>query len=461
MGERMLFFIDRWNNFYNEKLDGNKKIRLLLFAFCFVVIAVTMFRLNRLTLWVVDDLLKEQAARNIHNFNQLFALAHNFYLGWGGRVWGEIYAQLFLMIPKPAFNYINTFGYMLLLLLIQWNILGKWKLYPGLLIFIHFSLLLCLPAFGQDVLWISGAANYMWASLFPLLFLGLWRSYQANPSPKFNHPLSQLIILLLGVFAGWANENVSVALLMIALGYMYIYRKDLSTIPRFAYAGTLGLFIGSLALWLAPGNFVRFAAEKHSKSIFHMVHMLYGNMKALVDPSATLFLVIAFVLLLLGVKNIKKAVAVNFFVGAIASSLAFSVVGQIYNRVFFGLTVLLIIAVGILYVQCANSLKARKLQCVVAIFLLLGSLGFYQQARAGIKEYADRWHENVQIIQQEKDHGNMDVFINPVPPKNKFCATYGLDDIKPQDENKHWLNTGVAKFYGIHTIQTVKVTPEK
>ena len=72
-------------------------------------------------------------------------------------------------------------------------------------------------------------------------------------------------------------------------------------------------------------------------------------------------------------------------------------------------------------------------------------------------DYYRRWNANIQIIQAEKAKGNLDVYVNPITPKNRFCAAYKLDDIKPQRENTHWLNKSIAQYYGLHTIQSVHV----
>lgn len=82
-------------------------------------------------------------------------------------------------------------------------------------------------------------------------------------------------------------------------------------------------------------------------------------------------------------------------------------------------------------------------------------------AEDGINDYAARWNENLEIIAEEKAKGNLDVYVNPITPLNKFCATYGLDDIKPHDENQNWLNKGIAQYCGLHTIQSIHVHPEK
>lgn len=75
----------------------------------------------------------------------------------------------------------------------------------------QFLLFACLPAFGQDILWISGTANYMWASIIPLLYIAFWRRYFDQEIKGFNELPALIFSFVLAVLSGWANENVSVA----------------------------------------------------------------------------------------------------------------------------------------------------------------------------------------------------------------------------------------------------------
>lgn len=134
-----------------QKWNETPWLQWLVYLLSVLAVGASIYRLNKPTPWVVDDLLKIQAARNIHSANQLWELAYHFYMGWGGRVWGEIAAQLFLMIPKSIFNKINTIGYILLIVLLQFNISGRIKPSVSTIAYVHFALLFCLPAFGQDI----------------------------------------------------------------------------------------------------------------------------------------------------------------------------------------------------------------------------------------------------------------------------------------------------------------------
>lgn len=448
-------------DFYSSKIDGNRKLEIIVFAIFLVLIGILMFRLNRPTPWVVDDILKGEGVKNLHGFRQWFDHIYNFYFSWGGRIWGELYAYLFLAIPKKIFDYLNTLGYLAFILLIYLNITGRFKFSPSLLVLVNFLLSACLPAFGQDILWISGTANYMWASLIPLLFMAFVRFYYNKSRACFNRLSFCIFFFTLGILAGWANENVSVALIVITAGYMLLLRKQEHRIPHFTYAGMVGLLIGSVLLWLAPGNFARFAAEHHSRSILHIVSKMCQNGIALFDFKSTLLMIVIFLCLLIFAKTSNKKLSVLFMAGAFLSSIAFGVVGQIHTRVFLGVVVLMCISVGILFDGWESNLKVDKFKFLITFVLLLGTLSFYSTARDGIKDYAWRWGENLKIIEQEKAKGNLDVYVNPITPKNKFCATYGLDDIKPKENNQHWLNRGVANAFGLHTIQSVKINPSK
>ena len=448
------------NNKWNEailKYDQSLFLQNVLAIIVFCVIGFMVYRLNQPTPWVVDDLLKIQTARTIHSIGQLKDLAYNFYMHWGGRVWGEINAQVFLMGPKSIFNKINTLGYLLLLFLMQLTIRGNLRQSATLLLFIHFSLMLCLPAFGQDVLWISGAANYLWASLIPVLFFALWRCFSVNPLKSYDNSLFIVASFFIGIFAGWANENVSVALLFMGILYWIYFKYTKDNVPRFSIVGWIGLLIGSLFLWGAPGNFVRFAAEKHSKSFAAIAKSFVNNILCMFDIHTALLLIIAFIILIFMRSIQNKIEAVIFLLGSFVAAVSFSVIGTLSSRIFFGPIVLMTIAVGILLEQYITCLSKKRLQFSLCILMLLGSYNFYQYGRMGIIDYANRWNANQNIIKREIAKGNLDVFINPMPVDNKFCATFMLDDIKPQRENKNWLNTGVAKYFGLHTIQSIEV----
>lgn len=443
-------------NIYADKVDQNEKLEKIAFFIILVLMGIMLYNLNRPTPWVVDDILKGDGVKKLHGAKQWLEHLWGFYFGWGGRIWGEFFAYIFLSMPKKIFDCVNSFGYLLFVTLLYVNMTGRLKFSPSLLILTNFLLFACLPAFGQDILWISGCANYMWASLIPLLYLMFMRFYYDGPVSKYNGIAFILFYFILGIFSGWSNENVSVGLIFIVAGYMYFYRDMYGEMPSFARAGAAGVVAGSALLWLAPGNFLRFAAEGHSKSFFHILKEMGKNAMVLFSYESTLLLLVTFAALMVLSKSRNKKLSAMFMTGAFLSSIAFGVVGQIHTRVFLGVVMLMCISVGILYDGWETNNQVRKFKFVLAAVLVLGTMSFYNIARDGIDDYGRRWNENLKIIETEKAKGNMDIYVNPIAPKNKFCATYGLDDIKPKENNRHWLNRGVARAFGLNSIQSIK-----
>lgn len=450
-------FIKSVDTYWNQKIRINKKLHNVCFGCIFLALAIFIYRLNLYTPWVADDLVKGYEVQSFHTFYDWYNHLYHFYFGWGGRIWGELYALIFLYIPKYIFNIVNTIGYLLLLGLIYLNIVGKLVVSVSLLVYINFALLVCLPAFGQDILWICGSANYMWSGIIPLFFLSFWRCYDNKEYRLYRHPIFLGGIFLLGILTGWANENVSVAIILLLIGYMALYREKYKVVPTFSYMGFAGTVIGSIFLWIAPGNFVRFIAEKHSTSIFKVVKTMIHNAVSLFDFNTALMLFICLIIFLIFGNSKHKKLSCIFAISSIVSAIAMGIVGGLHSRIFFSCIVFMIIAVGILYEEWNDTITIKNVKTVITIFLILGSYNFYSYAKDSISDYNNRWNENIRIIQLEKERGNYDVTVNPIAPSNRFCAAYMLDDIKPASNNNHWLNIGVAKYYGLHTIQSIKI----
>lgn len=445
------------NSIFFNKITKNSKIEILFFWIFVLFIGVLLYQMNVHTPLVVDDLGKSDVVRPFQNGSDYIKSIYHFYFNWGGRIWGELYSLLFLSIPKSVFNIINTIGYLLTVFLIYINITGKLKISIPIFMFINFSLFAFLPAFGQDILWISGTANYMWASIIPLLLLALWRIYSVKKYHIYDSGWFGVLLFILGIFSGWANENVSVAIVGLLLLYMLSFKNRDKQIPWFSYWSMAGTVLGSLLLWLAPGNFVRYAAENHTTSIIRIMTNSIHNVVQLLRFESGLTLFIGILCLFLLGKCRNKSIAGYYVIAAIIGAVAMGVVGHLNTRTFFGCIVFLIIAAGILYDTWDYSFEVKKARFFITILLIFGIGGFYSTAKNGILDFQKRWDANIQIIHYEKEKGNLDVVVNPITPLNRFCANFGLDDIKPKEKNQHWLNKSVATYYGLHSIQSAEI----
>ena len=80
-----------------------------------------------------------------------------------------------MQFPKIFFNEVNTIIFILLGLLLNW-LIYPWKKLNGIYLAItYLTLFKCLPDFGQNVLWLSGAPMGIWSSVMSLLFLPPFR----------------------------------------------------------------------------------------------------------------------------------------------------------------------------------------------------------------------------------------------------------------------------------------------
>ncbi|MFX3750207.1 DUF6056 family protein, partial [Streptococcus suis] len=79
-----------------------------------------------------------------------------------------------------------------------------------------------IPGMGSTVLWVSGAANYLWATVIILLFL---LPYRFNVSTK--RGWEEYYLPVLGLLAGLTNEVGGATTVLLALIFtVYNFKKS-------------------------------------------------------------------------------------------------------------------------------------------------------------------------------------------------------------------------------------------
>ena len=175
----------------------------------------------------------------------------------------------------------NTLVYVLLVYLIYWHARGNNKEdNPLLLILIHFGLWFLVPVFGQNCLWLIGSCNYLWTTTIILLFLLLIRkNYLKDSGFKI------IGMFILGIIAGWTNENTAFGLIVITLGTLIIEKREFKKrkILKYQLSGLIGSILGFIMLIIAPGNFVR--SSTFDDNTFIVIKLL----KRVIDDTLALF----------------------------------------------------------------------------------------------------------------------------------------------------------------------------
>ena len=445
-------------------MSKTKCLRIAGIVILTFFIGKLMLRLNHLTPFVADDFLKYKVGiEHLHNWSDFVSYLYGFYTSWGGRIWGELFLQLAVLMPKPMFDMLNTAAYLLFIALIYFNIVGRVHLSISLFLLVNFFLVACSPAFGQTFFWIAGSTNYLWSILLPLAFLLVWKIYDNNSHlggyAGYRHPIFVCLTFLLGLMTGWANENTSVGIVCLLIFWMMTYRQKEGHTPPFAWAGFLGTVFGSLLLWLASGNFTRLHAGPHPTSFLAICHNIVLNAAEMFNMQTGFLLLLPFVVLVLFGHSQRKWLASFYIIAAFISSMAFSVTGTMWARTWFGCIVLLIIGVGMVYEDGFTVDFRSHVFRIVLSFLLIGGLYFYaKEAKNEIQDYANRWQDNVHIIETAREHGNFDPVVNPITPQGKFCAAYHVTDLSA--DPKYWANTGVASYYHVNSVRVIYVTTD-
>ncbi|MGL4981942.1 MAG: DUF3329 domain-containing protein [Treponemataceae bacterium] len=252
---------DTTRQYYNKFLKFyQEKQSLFFYGLVFAVFCI-MYALNYFTILIADDYNYSLGKTGkVQSLLEIIELEYNQYMGWGGRSVAHFLGRFFLWVGKPVFNIFNALVYVIFVLLICRHIDKNCKKNSALFIAINISLWYFIPAWGQNFLWLIGSCNYLWTSMFVLLFLLPYKKNIENSSYNLNLFYS-ILVLLFGVIAGWTNENLSAAVVggLFCFFVWKIIKKQ--KIKLFEILGFIGFFVGFLFLVLAPGNYVRAASS--------------------------------------------------------------------------------------------------------------------------------------------------------------------------------------------------------
>ncbi len=189
------------------------------------------------------------------------------YVNWGGRSFTHAFLQLSLMSGERAADVINTVMTLILVFLMcmlsglsseKKDASGSASLYITEFALALGMLITCCPNFRMSMLWQAGCANYVYSSVWIVLFYIVY--LRALDTDKKDIPLTCIFMPFLGLITGWSNENMGPSSCIAAVVVTVIcIRKGGITRNRkiWMIGGVATSFIGSCFCILAPGNFIR------------------------------------------------------------------------------------------------------------------------------------------------------------------------------------------------------------
>ncbi|NDV67949.1 DUF6056 family protein [Dysgonomonas sp. 25] len=451
------------NRYIAEVANSRKWVLYLCVFACFV----SLFMLNSLFPiftddWVYTFIFRSDPPVRITGIREIIDSQYNHYFTWGGRFVVHLIAQFLLMLKPWMHDSLNALAFTLLLWLIYRISNYNNPISPIVFVFIYFLVYFFQPAFAATILWITGSANYLWGTLIILLFIYPYYLFFRNPGYKLKGIMVAIGFFIGGILAGWTNENMAVAVLLM-LVFMCFYFRRRGELPRWAVVGLIGFSIGCVLLLAAPGNYVRMEvasanaqpvtiADTLISRLYTMFyHYLYYGL-----PLIPIY-IIGLVALLKSKQTTREERRMILFISAvfvITAHIAFAVMiasPQFPSRALFGVVTFAIIAIGILYANIRIASPSAKVLKVSGMILLIGILGYkyYQQYNA--LSYAnEQWEKRYTYVLQQKVQGNLHIELTE---KIITAPEYHLHELST--DSAIWYNKAFAKYMG---VKSVKVT---
>ncbi len=252
------------------KEKSNKYVEMALWILIGVSVLV-MYRTHREVPFMMDDLwystmLSEDTP--ISSFADIVKSQIWHYHNWGGRSMTHGILQLTLLAGEQAADLLNV-GVTLLLAWALCISAGSRSLSA---FFAGMAMVLGLNAnWKMSMFWQSGAANYLYITVFILFYAYCFLRelpdekpvpYADNNGRKKESCVKELPgivlwIIPLGILAGWSNENMGPAvwvLSLIVIGHTIAEKRK---VRLWMILGNLSCLFGSIMVIIAPGNFVR------------------------------------------------------------------------------------------------------------------------------------------------------------------------------------------------------------
>lgn len=277
----------------------SKKILGILTIILLGISILVMYLTHRRVPFMMDDIwystmLSEDTP--IRTFGDIVKSQIWHYKNWGGRSMTHGILQLTLLTGEQVADILNIIFTLLLAgsicLVARQRHLGAF--------FGATAMVLGLNAnWKMSMFWQAGAANYLYITVFILLFVFCYLREVGEDTTVSPLPGIVFWILPLGILAGWSNENMGPAVWLLSVAVILTTAKKKSRIPCWMLVGSVSALLGSIMVIVAPGNFVRSsqAPDREYGFLWRLFMRCYAEGKATMEYLFPTLLVLAAVLL--------------------------------------------------------------------------------------------------------------------------------------------------------------------
>lgn len=438
------------------KIQLSEKNRKILFGVAIIISFAAIFIYNYLTPLMSDELQFDPS--QYQSVADIFKAEYENYMSWNGRSVVQFIMRCFLLMPKWIFDICNSICFVILMLLIYWNIQSRKKYDLWAFVLINLMVWQFGVSFDQTVLWVSGACNYLWGAAIILGFVTTYR-YKVEHADTVKHPVwLSAGLFIFGVLGGWCNENTSGGGLLLMLFFAAVYYAHNKKIKPWMIAGICGMFTGLMFMVMAPGNRLRGALlreeEEHSGIMAYVGRFLKINQAV----EKYLFIMLAVVLILFvfyllkGRKLAELDNMIVYTIVSIATAYALIFTPQPMDRAYFGAGIFMIVAFvqAIWYIPddeiYLNALRYGGITAFT-VFMFFS----YCQNGANLARIMREVNERDAYVQEQKELGNYDLTVPMLRPEfeTKYSFMY-MNDVDEDPES--WGCSIYRQYYGLNSL---------
>lgn len=439
----------------NKKWNTKKILFLAIVAISFIAI----FIYNVFTPEMSDDLLFDSTP--YETIGDIFRMEYQRYMTWNGRSVLQILMTISCLIPKWLFNIGNSLCFVVLSLLVYWNIRGREQYDISLYVLIQLFLWNFSVDFSQTILWLSGACNYLWGMTIILGFVTVYRYLLDNEEGLRHKNIITIVMLPMGILAGWGNENTSggAGLLLLIFTGMYLWEKK--KIEKWMITGMCGMAIGFAFLLFAPGNAVRGAILKAEETHSGLSAYISRGLKVFGAINEHFIVYIA-IIVLLGTyfyytkEEWKRFMEAGIFViAALATAVVLIMTPEPMARAYFGANIyMMIAALQMIQRIRKEDIALMSLKSGVIILASVWMCFVYVEEGAHLVRITREVNEREEYILEQVAQGNRDLVLPMLRPQfeTKYSFMYDSDISMEKD---YWINKVYCSAYDLDSITVV------
>ena len=487
----------------------------------FVCCFATIFVYQLLTPMLSDDLNYQRIVNEASGFGDLFRQEFEHYTGWTGRSVVHMTMRVLMRINSPVFTRIFLSLAFTALTVFMYYLSTNYTGDGGVrktTTYLLCTLLVWIfgVEFAETVLWMTGACNYLMGTTIILADMVFYermlhqnhtgvggmcktglplegaqgpgdlgsartgaerRQLSAKPTDEVDAPVPAikfLVAILLGILAGWCNENTSGGLILFVIYLLWRTKyQEKRKIPTALIAGFIANLTGLAFMILAPGNYARASLKQDEGNFIIRIASRFfsvtGSIYELFFPLLVAAVILGVLLYYKGI-TFKKAQRFYLFLFLFtATSYSLILAPDAQERAFFGAGIFLFIALATGNdILCNNDLPLEGkvspketdevdrfpllwLKPAITYILLLYMFFTYIDSGAKLAWIYREETERMEYLAAQRETGAYESGAPLLRPQfeTKYSVAYKMDI---NEDWTYWINQQYAQYYGFDLI---------